>query len=158
MSLLMDLQTATAYRRMGILAREDLPDIATEALLRGEDTESLRLLAGLTPVETDQAWDLFDRAVEELRLDLPDDLAAARVVTASIARQASTGEIGLHDGIRRLSAVCGWLRWQPPESMACLVEAFHLVDVLDEPRKYPFSEEEVEQWCRDVIELALMGD
>jgi len=156
-ALMMNLQTAMSYRKMGTLAREDLPDIATEALLMGEDTESLRLLAGLTPVEGDQAWDLFDLAIEELGLHQPNELEATRIVTASIAQRASTGGMSLHDAIRTLAAVCVRLRWQVPESMPFLDDALYLTEALDAPELFEWSQEELDQRCQEVVQQALMG-
>jgi hypothetical protein len=154
---MVDLQTAMAYRRLGTLAREDLPDVATEALLNGEDTVSLRLLAGLTPVEEDQAWHLFDRAIEELGLHPPGELDATRIVTASIAQQASTGGMRLHEAIRTLAAVCVRLRWQVPESMPFLDAALYLTEALDAPELFEWSQEELDQRCQEVVQQALMG-
>lgn len=155
---MVDLRTAMAYRRMGILAREDLPDVATEALVHGEDTESLRLLAGLTSADADQAWDLFERVIAELGLHPPGELDATRIVTASIAQQASTGGMTLHSAIRTLAAVCARLRWQWPESMPFLDDALYLTEVLDAPELFEWSQKEIDQRCQEVLRDALLDD
>jgi hypothetical protein len=50
----------------------DLIEWATEALVRGQDSPSLRLLAGLGRVEHDEAESLFRASIAELGIEVPD--------------------------------------------------------------------------------------
>lgn len=56
----------------GNLASEDLPDIATAALVRGLDSPALRVLAGQSRNDVRDSMDLFRTALAELGMDLPD--------------------------------------------------------------------------------------
>jgi hypothetical protein len=57
---------------VGSLASEDLPEIATEALVRGLDSPALRVLAGQSRDAVRDSADLFRVALGELGIDLPD--------------------------------------------------------------------------------------
>jgi hypothetical protein len=54
------------------LASEDLPEIATEALVRGLDSPALRILAGQSRDDVRDSADLFRVALDELGIDPPD--------------------------------------------------------------------------------------
>jgi hypothetical protein len=60
------LAQAQALWESGQLAREELPEVAADALVAGLDTPSLRVLAGLTAARMDRAAALADRALQEL--------------------------------------------------------------------------------------------
>src|SRR3954452_10133462 len=55
----------------GSLASEDLPEIATEALVRGLDSPALRILAGQSRDDVRDSADLFRGALDELAIDRP---------------------------------------------------------------------------------------
>ncbi len=70
----------------GSLASDDLPEIATEALVRGLDSPALRVLAGQSPDDVRDSADLFRVALDELGIDLPDpDSARWRLVRRTAA-------------------------------------------------------------------------
>jgi hypothetical protein len=60
---------------VGVLRSEELPDFATDALVRGLDSPSLRSLAGQDPADVRDGADLFKRVLDELGMALlpPDD-------------------------------------------------------------------------------------
>ena len=67
------LQVAAWQWIVGIQPAERLPDVATDALVEGLDSPSLRELAGASG---DDYWlikGLFERTINELGLDLPDE-------------------------------------------------------------------------------------
>jgi hypothetical protein len=66
------LEVAAWRMADGSLASEDLPDVATEALLRGLDSPALRILAGQSRDDVRDSADLFRVALDELGIDLPD--------------------------------------------------------------------------------------
>lgn len=66
------VEVAAWQMAAGDLRSEDLPEIATEALLRGLDSPALRLLAGQSRADVRDSADLFRTALDELGIDLPD--------------------------------------------------------------------------------------
>lgn len=71
----------------GELRSEELPQLATDALIRGLDTPSLRVLAGQNPADVRDSADLFRRALDELGVSLPAHDEAAW----SLARMTAQG-------------------------------------------------------------------
>ena len=91
------LEVAAWQMATGSLASEKLPDIATDALVRGLDSPALRMLAGQLRNDVRDSADLFRTALEELGIDLPDvDTAQwclARLTAADIvAGRVSPGQ------------------------------------------------------------------
>jgi hypothetical protein len=66
------LEVAAWRMAVGTLASEDLPEIATEALVRGLDSPALRVLAGQARCDVRDSADLFRVALDELGIELPD--------------------------------------------------------------------------------------
>jgi hypothetical protein len=66
------LEVAAWQVAVGRLASEDLPEIATEALVRGLDSPALRVLAGQARWDVRDSSDLFRVALDELGIELPD--------------------------------------------------------------------------------------
>lgn len=64
-----DLREAAALLAMGLLPTELLPELAVDALLRGVDSPSLCILAGLGPRDVRDARDAFECAMAELGID-----------------------------------------------------------------------------------------
>ena len=62
----MKVEDAEALWESDCLTREELPQVAVDALIEGLDSPSLRVLAGLTAARMDRAPDLWDRALQEL--------------------------------------------------------------------------------------------
>lgn len=96
----MDEALEVAYCRfvIGELPSEALPDVATQALVRGIDSPALRELAGTSPGEVRQAADLFRAAVEELGEPLPDRDAALWWLVRRAARQVVSGDLAPYEG------------------------------------------------------------
>jgi hypothetical protein len=66
------LAVATWRVAAGSLPSEDLPEIATEALVRGRDSPALRVLAGQSRDDVRDSAELFRVALDQLGIDLPD--------------------------------------------------------------------------------------
>ena len=66
------LEVAAWRMAVGSLASEDLPEIATEALVRGLDSPALRILAGQSRGDVRDSADLFRVALNELGIYPPD--------------------------------------------------------------------------------------
>jgi hypothetical protein len=61
---------------LGMQPPEELPVIATNALVEGIDSESLRELAGTLPIQYQNARDLFLSAMSELNIAIPSEQQA----------------------------------------------------------------------------------
>jgi hypothetical protein len=110
-----NIEEAQGLWLLGWLRREDLPEIATQALVNGLDTPSLVLLAGLSGVEMDRAWDLWETAIAELGVPGPSLDDAVRYVAARIARRGLHGDIKLRETCRELGQLAyELLRYPPP--------------------------------------------
>jgi hypothetical protein len=75
----------------GELRSEDLPRLATDALVRGLDTPSLRVLAGQDPADVRDSADLFLRAHDEAAWSL------ARMTAQGIADGAISPAVGANE-------------------------------------------------------------
>lgn len=73
----------------GSLTSEALPEIATDALVCGLDSPSLRMLAGQPPTDVRDSTDLFRAALDELGIDLPD----AETAHWALVRQTLSGVV-----------------------------------------------------------------
>jgi hypothetical protein len=81
---------------------EDLPGIAADALMRGVDSPSLRLLAGTPTTEVRDSRDLFWMAMDELSIERPTDEVALWAIALALARAIVDGEVHPHTGASRI--------------------------------------------------------
>ena len=80
------LQKLSSYS-LGLIRDKDLPDVAMTGLEEGYDSESLRILAGLTTTENSFLLnDYFGRTLKELRLSLNDRKEILKNVVAFYAK------------------------------------------------------------------------
>jgi hypothetical protein len=77
----------------GSLPSEDLPEIATDALVRGLDSPALRMLAGQPRGDVRESADLFRAALDELGIDLPDAGPAQWHLVLRTAREIVAGRM-----------------------------------------------------------------
>lgn len=86
---------------IGELASEDLPDLATDALVRGLDSPSLRVLAGQSRDDVRDSADLFRSALDEIDVELPNPDAArwriARSIAADIVANRKSPGLGANE-------------------------------------------------------------
>jgi uncharacterized protein YbjT (DUF2867 family) len=66
MSSKFDIKSTQAEWILGLIPRDDLVDIAAEALAQGIKSKHLVELAGLSQTETQEAERLFERALDEI--------------------------------------------------------------------------------------------
>ena len=99
----MDLEEALALTAMGRPPLDELPQVATEAMLAGSDSPSLRLLAGLDLEKFDQrdAGDLFDAATAELGWEIPSLFEAMQIILGKLADQVNAGTLEPVEAARR---------------------------------------------------------
>jgi len=98
----MDLVVAASLRVLDLLPPHKLPDVAAAALQAGFDSPSLRLLAGLLPVESWRSRELFDGALQELNLASVSKVEAARTYAKAVSIQIVAAELSPREGARRL--------------------------------------------------------
>src|SRR3954452_16663594 len=91
----------------GSLASEDLPEIATEALVRGLDSPALRVLAGQSRDDVRDSAELFRVALDELDIDLPDADSAQWYLARRAAGDIVAGRIRPAHGATEL-----WLAYR----------------------------------------------
>jgi len=101
------LEVAAWHMAVGRLASEDLPEIATEALVRGLDSPALRVLAGQPRWDVRESSDLFRVALDELGIELPDGDSAQWLLARRTAGEIVSGRIAPAPGADEL-----WLAYQ----------------------------------------------
>lgn len=75
-----------------------MPDLATDALVRGLDSPSLRQAAGASPRDVDEARALFLTALSELGIDVPREQEALWRLVRDTAARIVAGDVSPYDG------------------------------------------------------------
>jgi hypothetical protein len=89
---------------------EDLPEIATQALVRGIDSPALRELAGLSRDDARRgARDLYITAMAELGVQMPTPTEAARELVRFWAAEMLAGRLTPYEASRLI----WWEGWTP---------------------------------------------
>lgn len=105
----MALSTRAIFGKRALyqLPASDYADWAGEMLVRGHDSYSLRILAGLGPFTSlHEAEDYFLRSARELGLRIPDPAEAVRAYACEIAREMLDGRLDAREGVRALYRIC----------------------------------------------------
>jgi hypothetical protein len=97
-----DMEIAACELALDLGNPSDLPRIACDALGHGDDSYSLRLLAGLTDTELDEAQPLFERALAELNLPVPSQRDAVICLAKEISKEILSGATPPAEGARRI--------------------------------------------------------
>jgi len=98
----MDLLEAQAFWTLGMLPREKIPAIAQRALERGMDDPSLRILAGLTNAELDEATPLFEKTVNSMGIRKLSKQEALDICADCLSRRILDGAISPYDGAKQI--------------------------------------------------------
>jgi hypothetical protein len=101
----MDWRLQAARWELCRIPGEELPSVAAEALMEGNDTPSLRLLAGEFRPTLVDAGPLFEAALSELGIVLPDAEAAVMTVALDLAARMVEGAIAAPCGVRAMAAL-----------------------------------------------------
>ncbi len=96
----MDLLQAQAFWTLGMLPREKIPGIAQRALQQGLDDPSLRILAGLTEGELDEATPRFKKTLVAMGFKALDPTEALQICIRTVSWQIVNKEIAPYDGAR----------------------------------------------------------
>ncbi len=126
----MDWKLQAARWVLGRIPGEDLPQIATEAMVLGDDSPSLVQLAAESGTTIREAGPLFLAALHELEIDLPDRRTAIFVLARELAERIVAGQLGVHDGAHELAL----LSYDATPSEALLSVFVGLVSELDDLR------------------------
>jgi hypothetical protein len=130
------LEVAAWQMAAGRLASDDLPEVATDALVRGLDSPALRVLAGQARWGVRDSSDLFRVVLDELGIELPDADRAQWYLARRTAREIVAG---------RISAACGadelWLAYQKMRDNGDLRIFVCLASTLDD---HPEAAEQIE--------------
>lgn len=102
------LRQALLRLTVGDLAAEELPDLAADALARGLDSPSLRMLAGAHRDEYDENRRLFVAAMQELGVGAPPVDAATPELVRFWASELVAGALPPYEGARRI----WWRGWE----------------------------------------------
>ena len=130
------LEVAAWRMAAGSLVSEDLPEIATEALVRGLDSPTLRVLAGQSRDDVRDLADLFRDALDELGIDLPDPDSAQWRLARRIAGDIVTGRVSPARGANEL-----WLAHERVRDNGDLRIFVGLASMLDD---HPEDAEQIE--------------
>lgn len=101
-TIAVDLLLAAAYWRLGLLAAEDLPEIASQGLESGMDSPSLRILAGEQHCSMATCKLLFERSLRELRIAMPAHDEAGFRIAKRYAQQIVSGQLTPREGAGRI--------------------------------------------------------
>jgi hypothetical protein len=96
------LEVAASKVALGLLLSEEFSDVAVLALEDGCDSPSLRILAGLTAAEADEARALFDRALAELNVCVPSKRDAVMRLARETAKELLSGAMAPHAGAKQI--------------------------------------------------------
>jgi hypothetical protein len=99
---LRDWRVAAARYRLKLLESCELPDLATTALVSGLDGRSLRLMAGEQSPTWADSGPLFELALAELSLIVPERLEAGWMLARHYSEQIMSGAISPYEGARSI--------------------------------------------------------
>lgn len=97
-----DVEILAARVALGTVSPNAVIQTATNALLEGADTPSLRVLAGLCGSETEDVIPLFRKALHEMGLEVPSRQHAVISFAQSTARRISSGELDPGEGAKQI--------------------------------------------------------
>jgi hypothetical protein len=102
------LVVAAWHYAVGDLRAEDLPDLATDALVRGLDSPSLRSLAGQNPGDVRDSRDLFLRVLSELNITSLDVESPIWQLVRFTATAIVSGDISPAEGAGWIARSAYW--------------------------------------------------
>jgi hypothetical protein len=127
---------AIAYYQLRLLSSNDLVTLADTWLNQGIYTDSINYLQMEKDPIMSEASELFLKAMEEMKVDIPTRVASAWIVTEDILERIVSGSIDLMDGVN-------FIYW----------DVHHEIDMELPDGKYLGSNLKLEQvfcWLREV--------
>ena len=98
----MNMKIAASFWCLDLLDVKNIPAIALQELTEGDDTRSLRFLAGATHDSSLEIEQLFKRTLVELSITIPDKFEAGNQVAAYYAHAIISGQITPYTGARKI--------------------------------------------------------
>jgi len=133
----------------GLTPPHELPDFATELLVLGYDSPSLRELAGLPTGDRADAADLWSAVRDELGIRHEEKEEAARFLLRYLAEETAGQRIDVLAGARLMYRV-GWFQLGQPSE---LNELLYLLILLDEmPEQRGQTAAELLAFARDLVD------
>ena len=99
------LELAALRLATGLQVPEELPSIAADALVGGFDSPMLRVAAGASTRDPDEARDTFTAALAELGIEIPGLEEALWRLVRYTADQIVSGQVSPYDG-------AAWIWWK----------------------------------------------
>jgi|SRR5579859_455723 len=97
-----NLQLVAAQYLLDYVDTDALASAATEALLDGIDSPSIRRLAGMKGADPTEAQAVFSAALGELQIQSPTAREAAMLVATDLALRITQGKILPYDGAKQI--------------------------------------------------------
>ena len=94
----MNMEVITARWVLDLLPSEEIPKVATEALVEGFDTPSLRIIAGISNPVLSEIKPIFEKALQELQIAKSSREEAALILSRHYAQQIINGIITPYEG------------------------------------------------------------
>jgi hypothetical protein len=149
-----------------MLRSDDLPDIATDLLLTGVDSQSFACLAGSPPCDSPaDRRELFEAGLKECSHMIPSRLDAAHHLKTHFAREVAEGKLDAARGAAMLVELYYAVYELLPASEQCAGDAFGIANVLGlyyslddlpaDEMQYREVELEIVRECRRVAESGL---
>jgi hypothetical protein len=121
---MISFNVARALWTLHRLQSELLPDVAANLLEQGQDTPTIRLLAGLVRPTAREVEPLFATVINEMKLQPLCDHEAALIVAKHIAQETLVGNLSPLDCASRIAGLCTLVNYAEPFS-----EFMHLEDL-----------------------------
>ena len=87
---------------LDIVGTDAIAAEATNALLEGIDSPSIRMLAGMTGADSEEVRAVFSAALRELGIESPTPREAAMLVATEIALRITKGIVSPYDGAKEI--------------------------------------------------------
>ena len=137
-----------ACEQMGLIPPHELPEFATELLVLGYDSPSLRELAGLPKGDRSDAAERWETVREELGIPREAGEAAPRFLLQYWAREITEGRLDVLQGSKLMLRV-GWFPLGQPKELNLLR---NLLDDWDEiPRLRNQIAPELHVFARELL-------
>ena len=149
------LEAAASKVALDLLRSEDIADVAVLALEDGCDSPSLRILAGLTAAEADEARALFDRALSELRRAMPSKREAVLCLARETAKGILSGTIAPYEGGKQIWELC----LRVPDANLSELDSFVYAasEWEDRPEDRHLLEDGIEAAARELVSIQQGG-
>jgi hypothetical protein len=139
-----DLKGTEAFWTLGLIPVDDLPNLAADAIAQGFESKALIQLAGVAPVEAQEASSLFQKALWQLGLGTMLKTDALKHYAKEVSNRILNSEVTPLEGAKDIWRV----------ALTTRITGFHDLD----PFIYAASELEERPAEKDLFEKAIMEE